>query len=1054
MNDISRAFDAVIFDMDGVVTDTATVHAHAWKQLFDEILPVLGTPDAEPFDAESDYRRYVDGRTREDGVIAFLESRGITPEFEGEHSVTALAERKQGYFDAVLDAEGVKAFPDAVLALNRLRAAGVPLALVTSSRNSVRVLEAAGLGDVFGVQVTGQDAADLGLPGKPAPAMFLEAAARLDVAPQRMIVLEDAEAGVHAAVDGGFSLVIGVDRTGNGPQLQGAGAHLVVTELDLLTEEFLEQPLETEVLSAELPVDPWVLRFDGYDPATEGHREALCTVGNGYWATRGAAQEAEADGVHYPGTYLAGVYNRLVTHLADVEVEDESLVNAPNWLPLTFRVEDGQWFHPSSEQLIEYRQELHLRTGVLERMVRVRDDHGRTTRVTSRRFISHDDFHTAALETEFVAEDWSGTITVRSAIDGRVTNSNVDEYRLLADTHLVHRVQRELNKETVLLEVETTQSGISIAMAARTRVFDASENVLEPERRVVVSPGYVAHEFPLELAGGRPVRVEKVVVTSNSRDRAIASPLYSATTWIGRKADIPQLLEAHISDWANLWFDFAVDIDTDERRRLALNLNTFHVLQTVAAANLDLDAGIPARGLHGEGYRGHIFWDEAFIYPILTQRRPELSRALLAYRYRRLPEAIAAAAEAGHRGAMFPWQSGIDGREETPTQLYNLRNEQWMPDRSHHQRHVGLAIAYSVWKYFDHTDDVEYLLSQGLELLVQISRFFVSLAEYDAKDDRFDISGVMGPDEFHDAYPGAAEPGLRNNAYTNVLTSWVLGRTLDAIERIRPRRDHPVWGRIDLGPEEPEHWQHVRTRLRVPFHADGVISQFEGYEDLKEFDWEAYRERYGRIGRMDLILNAEGDSTNNYRLSKQGDVLMLLYLLSAQEVREVLAGMGYELAVGAIQKTVDFYTARSTHGSTLSNVVHSWVDARQDRVRSWHYLTETLYSDLHDIQGGTTREGIHLAAMAGSVDMLVRCYTGMEIRDNALWFAPMLPAELPRVRFRMNYRDQPLEVEVTETELHLRLDRSDAAPITVHVRDETTTLGPGDERVFAIPAPR
>src|SRR5690606_29514551 len=206
----------------------------------------------------------------------------------------------------------------------------------------------------------------------------------------------------------------------------------------------------------------------------------------------------------------------------------------------------------------------------------------------------------------------------------------------------------------------------------------------------------------------------------------------------------------------------------------------FHVLQTVAAADPDLDAGMPARGLHGEGYRGHIFWDEIFVYPILTMRRPDLSRALLSYRHRRLGEARSAAAAEGHRGAMFPWQSGIDGREETPTHLYNVRNARWMPDRSHRQRHVGLAIAYGVWQYIEVTDDHEFLLNRGLELLVEVSRFFASLATYDPETDRYSIDGVMGPDEFHDGYPGAAEGGLRDNAYTNVLTSWVLQRTLEA----------------------------------------------------------------------------------------------------------------------------------------------------------------------------------------------------------------------------------------------------------------------------------
>ena len=204
------------------------------------------------------------------------------------------------------------------------------------------------------------------------------------------------------------------------------------------------------------------------------------------------------------------------------------------------------------------------------------------------------------------------------------------------------------------------------------------------------------------------------------------------------------------------------------------------------------------------------------------------------------------------------------------------------------------------------------------------------------------------------------------------------------------------------------------------------------------------------LGRLDLILNAEGDSANNYRLSKQADVLMLLYLFSAEELREQLEALGYELSPEAVVRTVDFYSARSTHGSTLSNVVHSWVEARRDRERSWHFLGRALASDLADIQGGTTHEGIHLGAMAGSVDMVLRCYSGLEIRDDVLWLHPVLPAELDEVAFSINYRDQPIRLELTPTTLRLRLRAGGAAPIVVRVEGREARLSPGETRDFPL----
>ena len=190
----------------------------------------------------------------------------------------------------------------------------------------------------------------------------------------------------------------------------------------------------------------------------------------------------------------------------------------------------------------------------------------------------------------------------------------------------------------------------------------------------------------------------------------------------------------------------------DGTTRLALHLHIFHLLQTISRNTLDLDVGVPARGLHGEAYRGHIFWDELFIFPYLTLHLPELVRSLLLYRYRRLPEARWAAQQAGFCGAMYPWQSGSNGREEAQVVHLNPDSGRWLPDASHLQRHINVAIAYNIWQYYQATGDIEFMASYGAEMIFEISRFWASLAQYDSALDRFEIKGVMGPDEYHDGY--------------------------------------------------------------------------------------------------------------------------------------------------------------------------------------------------------------------------------------------------------------------------------------------------------------
>jgi trehalose/maltose hydrolase-like predicted phosphorylase len=231
-----------------------------------------------------------------------------------------------------------------------------------------------------------------------------------------------------------------------------------------------------------------------------------------------------------------------------------------------------------------------------------------------------------------------------------------------------------------------------------------------------------------------------------------------------------------------------------------------------------------------------------------------------------------------------------------------------------------------------------------------------------------------------------------------------------------------------------------------------VISQFEGYELLRELDWERYRTTYGDIQRLDRILEEEDDSTNDYKVSKQADVLMLFYLLSADELRGLLAGLGYELAPETIPRTIDYYLARTSHGSTLSRVVHAWVLARSDRERSWELFREALEADVSDAQNGTTQEGVHLGAMAGTVDLIQRCYTGLEVRDDVLRFSPALPKELRSVGFDLHYRGSLVSVDVTPDRLLVAVASAAHGPVRVGVGEEVVELGAGQSHAFALGA--
>ena len=798
----------------------------------------------------------------------------------------------------------------------------------------------------------------------------------------------------------------------------------------------------------------WSLVFDGYDPASEGTREALCTLGNGYFATRGAAVWATADGTHYPGTYLAGGYNRLRTEIAGRIAENEELVNLPNWLALDIRVGDQEWIDERTTTLLDYRQELDLRSGLLLRTIRFEDASGRRTLLREQRLVSMADMHLGALEVTITAENWSGRVTIRSAVDGRVVNAGAKLYQAFNGKHLEPLVAEPVGNDGAYLLVRTCQSDIRIAQVARTQAF-LDGGLLETPRAVTKEAGYIGQELAIDMTQGQTLSVEKLAFLYTSRDYAISECGWEAHKAMARAGRFEAVKADHTLIWAHHWSRFDIVVQpTDPDLKLdvpmLLRFNMFHLLQTVSVHSIGLDIGIPARGWTGEAYQGHIFWDELFIFPFFNYRIPEITRTLLTYRFRRLGEARAAAESAGHKGAMFPWQSGSDGAEETEKLNLNPRSQRWVPDNSYLQRHVGSAIAYNVWQYYQVTEDLEFLQFSGAELILDIARFWSSLAALDEKRGRYEIRGVMGPDEFHDGYPDAATAGVNNNAYTNVMAVWVLCRAKDVLDLLPTMRRNELTRRLGIEPEEIARWDDISRRMYVPFHGDGVISQFEGYEALRELDWDHYRTRYCNIQRLDLILESENDSPNRYKLSKQADVLMLFYLFSAEELEGLLTRLGYPYDQDTIPKSVTYYAARTSQGSTLCRVVFAWVLARSDRPRSMTFFADALQSDVADIQQGTTSEGVHLGAMAGTVDLIQRVSTGIEAKGGVLRLNPELPLEMELLDMRIRYRGHSLDLRLTRDALTVCGHDPGAAPIALDVTGEVSDFVGGSTRVFPL----
>lgn len=802
----------------------------------------------------------------------------------------------------------------------------------------------------------------------------------------------------------------------------------------------------SDIITKE-PAYNWKIVYDHYEPKKEALREALCTLGNGYFASRGAAEEMRDDGIHYPGTYLAGGYNRAETIVSGKVIENEDLVNFPNWLSLSFRAEGGDWFSVDEVEILDYQQLLDLRKGVLERRIRFCDGKDRETEIIARRFVSQKNPHLAGICWKLEAKNWSGKVEVRSAIDGSVTNNGVKRYRDLEGRHLNVIETGMEGEQGIYLLAQTRQSRLYVAEAARTIVF-RNDRVLSSSRKTHAHKDGVEQIISFELEKLKPVSIEKIVSVFTSRDASISEPVLEVKKLVSLADSFDHLLKESEQRWEELWNRFDMTIDGSIQEQMILRLHIFHLLQTVSLNSIPLDIGVPARGWHGEAYRGHIFWDEIFIFPFINLRQPELSRSLLMYRYRRLEEARSNARQSGYRGAMYPWQSGSNGREESQSIHLNPQSGQWLPDNTFLQRHISADIVFNVMQYYEATADEEFMNYYGAEIVLDVANFFSSLAQWSDDKQRYEICHVAGPDEYHTHYSHSDDPGIDNNAYTNIMASWVLKTATSLLGKLEPSRKKELLISLKISEEDLIRWDKVARELYVPFIGERIINQFEGYEQLQELDWDKYHKKHGQYLRLDRILQAEGDDVNRYKASKQADVLMLFYLFTYPELQEIFDHLNYPFDRDMIYENIAYYEARTSHGSTLSQLVHSWVLARSDRNRSWHSFKKALISDFKDVQGGTTPEGIHLGAMAGTVDLVQRCYGGITVSEGKLLINPLLPENLNEVVLRIQYRANWIDLKINHKKLSVHIVEGWGNKITIGVHGQQHTMKVGDSRTF------
>jgi len=708
---------AVIFDLDGVLADTAEYHYRAWKRLADE----LGVP----FDRRRN--ESLRGVSRRRSLELLLDGRPAT-----EEQMQEWMARKNGYYRELIGRLTPRdLLPGALDLLKACRKAGLKVAVASVSRNASAVVARLGLDPLLDALIDGH----VNVPPKPAPDLFLKAAEALDVSPEACVVVEDATAGVEAARAAGMRVV------GIGPANRVGEADLVVPGIAHLTLD--------AILHLRYPRN-WHIIETSFDPARLHHKETVFTIGNGYLGTRGTFEEG------YPGDRPATLIHRLFNAHPMVHTE---LVNLPNWLPIDLLV-DGERFRMDRGEILAYRRDLDLRTGLLTRRVRWRSPAGRTVDIHIERFASLAKPRLAAIRYQVTPLDFEGEIELRAGLDGYAFNPELYHWEPID--------QGAVNTQTVFLRMRTRQSRIEVCLACHLTV--ASEG--EPTYTYRDCENQPAITMRVHTRPGETVRADKLVAIATSLETDTVQPTALSVLQAAVVSGYDLLRAESDAAWAQEWAACDVTIEGDDEADLALRYSLFQLL--IAVPRHTDRASIPAKTLSGFGYRGHVFWDtDIFVLPFFTYTRPELARNLLMYRYHTLEGARRKAKAHGYEGAMYAWESADTGDETTPRWVSGPDGELiriWCGDIEHH---ISADVAYAVMQYWQTTGDDDFMRDYGAEIVLDTARFWGSRAEWNEEQGRYEIHDVIGPDEYHEH--------VDNNSFTNRMARWNLEAALEVL---------------------------------------------------------------------------------------------------------------------------------------------------------------------------------------------------------------------------------------------------------------------------------
>ncbi|WAC62164.1 beta-phosphoglucomutase [Pseudoxanthomonas sp. SL93] len=759
------------------------------------------------------------------------------------------------------------------------------------------------------------------------------------------------------------------------------------TGLSVEQETGSKQTVESQGTTSA--VDPWRYTQRSLDGHRAARDETLFALANGTLGVRGGLEEGSSAS---DGSFLASVFEQNPIHY------HERFTGFPRSTDTRVPVADGKHIRlllgdvPLQLEQCEwlaFERSLDLAAGSLDRRLRLKTASGHTLEIRARRVVPLAERALLAIHFSVISIDYTGPLRLVSSIEtGRQAVEQGDDPRIgVSGGEPMAVSDEQADAQLASLVQRTHHSGIRLVCAQRHRVAGEGLAFVGAD----AENGRVAQHFEAEMRPGMTVALQKFVAYDDGNG--------------GPEGDVAALLERAVAQGFEaiaatqaqamqaFWQGAGLSVHGDPAAELALRFNLFHLLQSAGRDGVN---GTAAKGITGEGYEGHCFWDtEAFVLPVMVFTAPDVARAMLMYRYRTLEAARAQARAMNHpAGALYPWRT-IAGGECSAH--YPSGSAAY---------HINAAIAHGIGLYLDASEDLDFLSEAGAEILFETARIWPQAGHFNPRrGGAFCIHEVTGPDEYTTL--------VNNNYYTNRMAQRHLQRAVSAWETLQARRPQvlaELAGRLGLDEGEVTVWRRAADTMYLSYDdALGIHAQDDDFLDKPRWP---FPKREGE--HRPLLLDYHPLTLYRHQVCKQADVVMAL----------VLAGDGIDL--GSKRRDFDYYEAVTTHDSTLSAPVFGILasEVGQDE-KAWRYFDASLRVDLDDLHGNTDH-GVHMAAMAGSWLGLVQGFGGLRVEDGRMVFAPTLPAGWTGYGFNLRWRGCALRVDVDMRGVRYRLDEGDA----------------------------